>query len=74
MKLDINKYQDVSINELVEVGKESRERLIQYLEDVQSAIGENSELHPDFMDALFDALEVLDWDPDKFIEEWVGRG
>lgn len=67
-------YQETSVEELVAIGKESRERLLQFMINAQSAAGKDNELHPDFMDTLFDALEELGWDQNTFVKEWTDRG
>ncbi len=72
--IDMSRYQETSVGALVEIGKKSREALLQCLTDVQNYVGKNAEIHPDFMDTLFDAIDELDLDLDGFIKEWMARG
>lgn len=71
MKLDVNKYQDATVEELIAIGKESLEGLAQYIRDIQAAIGKDSEFHPDFWDNLGDALVELGYETMVFFDDYV---
>lgn len=62
------------VDELVKMGQEGREKLGQYIFDVQKAIGDHNEFHPDWDSSLSDALEELGWNEDEFIEFVFFRG
>ena len=71
MKLDVNKYQDATVEELIAIGKESLEGLAQYIRDIQATIGKDSEFHPDFWDTLGDALVELGYETMVFFDDYV---
>lgn len=60
-----------TVEELVAMGKESRDKLVRYIHDVEEAIGKGNEMHPDWMDNIFTAVEELGWgwDDDSILKE-----
>ena len=58
-----------SMGELIEIGKEDIENLTCYVLGLQATIGEDKEIHPDYMDTICDALFELEVDPVVFFRE-----
>jgi hypothetical protein len=66
------RYEEINfktVSELVDLGKSSgMAAFAAYINGIENEIGKGAELHPDWMDTIFEAAEDLGWNEQEYFK------